>query len=160
MEKRIEALERANRQLKIAVAMLAVLTVPRLVVPAAAQTSTPDVVRAKSFEIVKDGRLVVSLGVDDEGGILRLANNAGRAVAILGGGEAGDGGYLKLGTGNGQATVQAYASPTEGGALLLKRPDVTDGIWMRAVEGGGPAINMMNGCVNVLATRGMKFTTC
>lgn len=156
MEQRIAALERANRQLRVAVAILFVLAVARLIVPASAQ-QTPDVLRAGKFEVVRNGKTMGYLGSTETGGSLDIRNPQSQLVAYIDANT--NGATLGMGTGTSKELVEI--SVDAGGSKVdFRRGDASEGIWMRSANGSDPSINMMNGCIYVLSVRGMRFNTC
>jgi hypothetical protein len=71
-------------------------------------TSVPDVIRAQKLEVVNaEGKAVVGLGADREGGgLLRIFNQDGKLVAGISAGAEG-GGVVRTLDGNGELTSQS-----------------------------------------------------
>lgn len=136
LEQRLSALERQNRRLKTLLMVLFALALAPLFVSAAAQQANAplSVIRAEQFDVVKDGKTVLTLGstaqggnlvlfntagdtigflrVYDHGAALRLSHLAGKNAVVNMGANSNDTGFFYLGSGDGKSTVELEGSST------------------------------------------------
>ena len=87
---------------------------------ATSMQSVPDVVRAKSFEVVNDeGKVVASFYANMGGGMLSFSNKDGEVVAGLGSDEVNGGGVLGINNKDGKIVAGIYADENGGVARVL-----------------------------------------
>ena len=91
-EERINCLETQVRTLKRIVYGFGCLLVAGIVVGATSLQFVPDVIYAKKFEVVNDeGKSVVLIGADEDGGVLGIFNKDLKLVTVIGTGKDADG---------------------------------------------------------------------
>ena len=106
-EERIHVLETQIRTLKRIVCLVCCLLVAGVVVSATSMQTVPDLIQARSFEVVNaDGAALVRLGVTTTGvGTIRTMNGGGQDLVRLGVTASGKG-IVRTMNGMGQGLVQ------------------------------------------------------
>ncbi len=103
---------------------------------------TPDVIRARRFEVVdKDDKIVLLAGIGQNGGQLDLWANGGSNVVRIGANN--DGGDLSLWNTKQQGVAAIYATP-QGARIEATMADASGSAMLRA-EGAGPSIVIADG---------------
>ena len=132
-EDRINILESQVRTLKRIVCLVCCLLVAGVVVSATQSQGVPDVIHAKSFEVVNDdGTAIVQLGPRSEGvGMITTKNNRGQEIVRLGVTVSGKG-FIKTMNGNGEVLVQLGVT-TDGEGIV------------KTMSGNGRALVLLGG---------------
>ncbi len=103
---------------------------------------TPDVIRARRFEVVdQNDKVVLLAGIGSSGGQLDIWGNSGTNVVRLG--SNNDGGDLAVWDSAGHGIAGVYAT-AQGGRVEVVMPDASGSAVLRA-EGGGPALAIADG---------------
>ncbi|HEY3044676.1 MAG TPA: hypothetical protein VGJ39_11650 [Vicinamibacterales bacterium] len=113
LEQRLSRLERQNRRLTAFLSLVLIAGCLPFVLGAAQQTT--DVIRASRFEVVKDGKPVVTMSFDADGGRLDVRQTSGTPVAYLRAGKYG--GSLDISDKAGK-TVGYFDAQENGGGIL------------------------------------------
>ena len=132
-EDRINILETQIRSLKRIVCLVCCLLVAGVAISATRYQGVPDVIHAKSFEVVNDdGTAIVQLGTSTAGlGIIRTMNNRGQEIVRLGVTVSGKG-VIKTMNGNGEVLVQLGVN-TDGQGII------------KTMNGDGSALVLLGG---------------
>lgn len=134
IEQRLAAVERQLRFHRLVIAGLLVALVA--LVGYGATEGVPDVIRARSFEVVNpEGQAVIAARADKDGGGLWLYNVEGQLVVVAHAGKDG-GGVLALYNAEGQSGVGA-AALKDGGGLALYNAKGQQGVVADAGVIGG-----------------------
>jgi hypothetical protein len=117
-EDRINILETQVRSLKRIVCLVCCLLVAGVAISATQSQGVPDVIQAKSFNVVNnDGTALVHLGTSTAGlGMITTMNNRGQEIVRLGVTVSGKG-IVKTMNGNGEALVQLSVN-TDGQGVI------------------------------------------
>jgi hypothetical protein len=138
IEHRLACLERTGRLQRAGLVVLG-LTLG-VVLLAGAGSPMPDVIRAEGFEVVDgDGRVLVTIGSDEDGGLVTLRNRQEAVYMILT--TDRDGGLFVIRNRNDQPVVSAYADD-DGGAMLLKNSLGGDIVLLAADSTGRGLMNL------------------
>ena len=132
-EDRIYILETQVRSLKRIVCLVCCLLVAGVAISATQSQGVPDVIQAKSFEVLNDdGTAIVQLGASTAGvGMITTKNNRGQEIVRLGVTASGKG-IVKTMNGNGEVLVQLGVS-TNGQGII------------RAMNGDGQTLVLVGG---------------
>ena len=138
IEARLARLEKtAWLQRSVLVALALVLGIVLL---SGARAPMPDIVRAEGFEVVDgDGRVLVAIGSDEDGGLLTVRNRQETMYVMLT--TDADGGLFMIRNRNHQPVVSAYADD-DGGAVLVKNAVGRDIALVAADSTGRGLINL------------------
>ena len=134
IDERLSALERENRRLKACTGALALgLAIPLFVAAASPQAS--DVVRATRFEVVRDGRVVVQIDSDQDGGQVIVRNAAGLRAGFLQ--ATPKGGSLDISDASGKTVGYFDALKAGGGEVCVYNSDNKCVAFMSSSDRGG-----------------------
>jgi hypothetical protein len=107
-EQRINSLERQNRRMKWLVASIALLATTGAIIGQTARPQIPQVIQARSFEVVNEqGEKLITLGSYRFGGLLVTRSHEGDKLCVMGG------------TGRGDGTITTYSGEVKRGVVLL-----------------------------------------
>lgn len=125
------------------VAFICAISVAGVAGLAATQSArTPDVIRARRFEVVdQNDKVVLLAGIGSTGGQIDIWGNSGTNVVRLG--SNNDGGDLAVWNSAGQGVAGLYAT-AQGGRIEAVMPDGSGSAVLRA-EGSGPALAIADG---------------
>jgi len=136
IERQLSDARRESRRWRAGAITLACIGVSVIVLAATQSTRTPDVVRARRFEVVDQGDKVVLLaGIGQHGGQLDVWGNTGKNALRLGANPSG--GDIAVWNGAEQGVAGIYATP-EGGRVEATAADGSGAILR--TEGGAPAL--------------------
>jgi hypothetical protein len=150
MQNEITELRNQVRTLKRIVYGFGCLLVAGVVVSATSLQTVPDVIQAKKFEVVNDeGKIVVGLYANKDGGMLSIFNNESHtngsrktSVKLY---ATEDGGHLSIRNKDGQQSLQLNATDENGGQLQVFNRDGNHGAGLFAfIDGGGILITFDN----------------
>lgn len=145
LEQRMHLLQRADTRARRwkTTALVAGFAVIGLAGIAATQSAlTPDVLRARRFEVVdQNDKIVMLAGIGQNGGQLDIWANSGTNVVRLG--SNADGGDLAMWNNATQGVVSMYAT-SQGGRIEAVMPDGSGSATLRA-EATGPAMVIADG---------------
>ena len=132
-ENRIDILEFQVRTLKRVICLVCCLLISGIIVSATSFQNVPDVIHARSFEVINDdGTAIVQLGTSTDGlGIVRTMNNMGQEIVRLGVTVSGKG-VIKTLNGNGQVLTQLGVN-TNGQGIV------------KTMDGDGQALVLLGG---------------
>lgn len=116
LNRRMFAIERQNRQLKVLVGVLITVGLAPLVMGAAGQSAAavPDVVRAQKFEVVQNGKVVAAVSAASTGGRVEVFDTNGARAGYLR--STANGGSLDISKGGN--TVGYFDALARGGAWM------------------------------------------
>lgn len=157
VEERLEALERSNRRLKLLAGLLIAGTTTAVLMGAGEKAERPEKVtvkeiNAESFNVVKDGKLLASLGahksIAGESGLLLM--NDGSPVVELRGNRRGGAIFLRSPTDPLQTPVTIDGSPwMPGMKIIATKKDQEHSVMVGVTENEARAtraiINVRNG---------------
>ena len=107
-EQRIVRLERQNRRMKWLVASITVLAATGAIIGQTARPHVPDVIQARSFEVVNEkGTKLITLGSYRHGGLVVTRTHEGGKLCVMAGNGRGDG------------TITTYGGEVQRGVVLL-----------------------------------------
>lgn len=136
VETQLSSARRESRRWRAGAIMLAGIGVSAIVLAAAQSTRTPDVVRARRFEVVDQGDKVVLLaGIGQHGGQLDVWGNSGKNALRLGANP--NGGDIAVWNGAEQGIAGMYAT-ADGGRVEATAADGSGAVLR--TEGGTPAL--------------------
>jgi hypothetical protein len=151
---RIESLENQVRTLKRLFYGTACLLLAGVAVAATNMQSVPDVIQAKSFEVVNGkGKVVVEIGAIADGGKLEIYENGGKQVALIGAGPTGG----ALGIRNKEGKSVAVLVPNLlGGALEIRNTKSEPVVILSTTTMGGVVSVLNNDAVGVAGVAANK----
>ncbi len=136
VETQLSSARRESRRWRAGAITLAGIGVSAIVLAAAQSTRTPDVVRARRFEVVDQGDKVVLLaGIGQHGGQLDVWGNSGKNALRLGANP--NGGDIAVWNGAEQGIAGMYAT-ADGGRVEATAADGSGAVLR--TEGGTPAL--------------------
>lgn len=136
IETQLTSARRESRRWRAGAITLACIGVSAVVLAAAQSTRTPDVVRARRFEVVDQGDKVVLLaGIGQHGGQLDVWGNSGKNALRLGANP--NGGDIAVWNGAEQGIAGMYAT-ADGGRVEATAADGSGAVLR--TEGGTPAL--------------------
>lgn len=113
IEQRVLELEKSNRILRLAVAVVALGCVARVMIGAVAADDIPNEIRARSFVVVDHkGKVGASLESIDCRGLLKVFNSQGKEAVTLSGGIR-DRGWLRITDESGNDVVTMIARDSQ-----------------------------------------------
>lgn len=140
IETQLTSARRESRRWRAGAIALACIGVSAVVLAAAQSTRTPEVVRARRFEVVDQGDKVVLLaGIGQHGGQLDVWGNSGKNALRLGANP--NGGDIAVWNGAEQGIAGMYAT-ADGGRVEATAADGSGAVLR--TEGGTPALLIMD----------------
>ena len=135
LEQEVRTLQKqVRRQRRWNIALGALVVVGGLMA-ATAERSVPDVIQAKKFQVVNDeGKLVVLLKADTNGGSLTIANNKGKLVAGIN--ADADGGNFRIRNKDGKTAALIDGDPTGGSLNIFNKERKTVALIAAGKDGG------------------------
>ncbi|MGH2553209.1 MAG: hypothetical protein ACRDEB_05795 [Chitinophagaceae bacterium] len=117
IEIRLQKLEATNRRYKMGL-LLMIASFATIFMAFRNPKSVPDVIQAKKFEVVDSyGNVLVNISQDDDNGIIKTYNKAGRKLVNITYTTKQEG-YLGLEDGNGQELMRLSSSTDGGGGFF------------------------------------------
>ena len=137
-EDRIIVLETQIRTLKRIVCVVCCVLVAGVAISATQSQSVPDVIHAKSFEVVNDdGTAIVELGASTAGvGMITTRNNRGQEIVRLGVTVSGKG-FIKTMNGNGEVLIQLGVTTDGEGVVQTMNGDGRKLVRLGGLHGQG-----------------------
>lgn len=152
IERRLASLERTTRIQRAGLAGLGAVLGIVLLTGAYPQAPAADVIRAEGFEVVDgEGRVVVAIGSDEDGGLLTVRNHQEATYMMLTTDQ--DGGLLIIRNRHDQPVMSAYADD-DGGAVLVKNALGRDIVLLASDSTGRGLLNLRDHAEKVTVVMG------